>query len=133
MRVYDWEKRLQKVIDDWEKKPFIWGESDCVHFAVACFHAVTSTKIDLDKFTGKYSDRKSAEKLMRDNNMNNIKFALEEVTGIKTHENILYARRGDIVLHSDGALGVCLGSHCAFHGARASLKDCVLFLPITGD
>lgn len=41
MRVFDWEARLNQVIEGARNKPFEWGGMDCLRFVEHCHFAMT--------------------------------------------------------------------------------------------
>jgi len=104
----DWERRLS----DFLAQPFAfeWGSMDCALFACSAVEALTG-KHPYPEFLGVYSDRIGAAKALR----NLGKGTLEATFGQKFDEVPPgFARRGDIVMATDGAMGVCTGPAAAF-------------------
>lgn len=58
-RVPDWWPRLKATVQEFEGRPFVWGESDCACFAAACVQAITG-RDSLGTFRGAYSSRLTA-------------------------------------------------------------------------
>lgn len=64
MRVYDWQKRLQVVMAEWDSKTLVWGSSDCAAHAAACVEAVTGVD-HYAVYRGKYSTEEGAAEIIR--------------------------------------------------------------------
>ncbi len=60
-RKKDWQDKLNKVFDQYEKDEFVWGETDCFCFASDCIKAMTGYG-PMDNFKSLYKDEQSAYK-----------------------------------------------------------------------
>jgi len=106
----NWETRLVAYLAQSRDRAFRWGTFDCCIFCAGAIRAITG-KDYLSDF--QYQDKKGATRYLRDyGGIENIasKFLGEP-------KKITQAKRGDIVsmtLNDRTALGVCVGSFCAF-------------------
>jgi hypothetical protein len=60
----DWWPRLKSTMDEWDGRPWQWGETDCACFAAACVLAMT----DVDPMAGRrgtYASRLQAAARLR--------------------------------------------------------------------
>jgi hypothetical protein len=62
-RKHDWQKRLNKVFDQYEYSDFIWGKTDCFCFASDCIKAMTGYG-PMDNFKTMYDDEELANKIL---------------------------------------------------------------------
>lgn len=115
VRCQDWPERLNQLLIDCHKLPFVWGEHDCCLFAANVILEITGAD-PAESLRGSYSSVTKASKILK---------ARGGVRGIATSalgEEIspLQAQRGDIVLvqtedHGD-TLAVCVGENCVAPG-----------------
>lgn len=102
MRVEGWEALLASHFN---ARPFEWGRNDCALFAADWVRKCTGTD-HAKGWRGKYSTEKGAKiKLTRAG------FASVEAIADSclASRPLGFASRGDVVLHPQGALGVCNG------------------------
>lgn len=62
-RKNDWQKRLNKVFDEYEYTDFVWGKTDCFCFASDCIKAMTGYG-PMDNFKSMYNDEELANKIL---------------------------------------------------------------------
>lgn len=107
-RLPDWERRLSEFLA--QPFAFAWGAMDCALFACAAVEAMTGAH-PYPEFPGTYDDRIGAARALRERGRG----TLESTFGQKFAEVAPgFARRGDIVMATDGAMGVCTGPAAAF-------------------
>jgi hypothetical protein len=114
-RLPDWERRLNAFL----AQPFVfeWGAMDCALFACAAVEALTGAH-PYPEFLGVYSDRIGAARALRELG----KGTLEATFGQKFAEVPPgFARRGDVVMATDGAMGVCVGASAVFLAEEGGL------------
>lgn len=121
----DWPERLHQVIAHWQHRPFIWGQSDCAHFALACLQAVSARDWGQVALTP-YASARGARRLLARWQLRHVG---ELATRLLGPPGLLPAQigRGDLVelQAPDGpALGVCLGAQLA-----AMSEHGLIFLP----
>lgn len=108
MRIQGWEKILADKIEAARHTPFHWGEHDCCLWAADVVQGLTGMDYMAD-FRGRYKNEFGALKLIKA-----LELTLEEAVSTRlTSTDIMFARRGDVLLKS-GALGICSGSEGYF-------------------
>jgi hypothetical protein len=116
MRINNWPKQLIAAINDAQKKPFVWGAHDCCLFASDCAKAITGVDA-AGLWRGSYvSEEEAAALIASAGGLVSLVTSACSAAGWKSCEPS-QARRGDIVCFLENgkhALGVCVGSHCAF-------------------
>ena len=121
-RLPDWERRLSAFIA--QPFRFVWGggadgQYDCALFACAAVEAQTGEH-PYPEFIGVYSDRIGAARALRELG----KGTLEATFGQKFEEvPPAFARRGDIVMATGGAMGVCTGAAARFLSEEGGLTS----------
>lgn len=103
----DWWPRLQQTVSEFEGKPFVWGETDCAHFAAACVAAMTDVDV-LGAYRGAYATRLQAVARLRrwrHGDPGTACGALLEAAGA-TPVDPRFARTGDVGVSGDGVLAV---------------------------
>lgn len=110
MRVEGWEKLLVEHIEQARGKAFEWGQHDCALWAAEWVRKCT--KVDLGSgWRGMYETKEGAAREMRARGfLKPADIAADCLTSIP----VALARRGDITLHPNGALGICNGRVSAF-------------------
>lgn len=114
----NWTGLLAEYLADKAKKPFIWGENDCIIFACEAITAVSGLDI-ITKHKGNYSTRKEAKEYLAEHFDGNGDNVFIPYLG-KSRNNYRKACRGDIakiaVLGEGFAYGVvdCSGERIAF-------------------
>lgn len=115
MRVEGWETLLDDHVHQAYHQPFKWGEHDCALWASQWVGKATGTDHGT-LWRGKYKTEMGAARLMK-------KRGYEGVEAIAdAHLTIIpvpFARRGDLILHPQGALGIVVGRHSVFLTAEA--------------
>lgn len=109
MRLEGWERRLDDVIQDALRRPYVLGEHDC--FRLACRVVEALTGVDRwPEFAGYRTERQALQALAAYGS--SFVDAGDRFFGVG-HCGVRLARRGDIVAYRDGVLkyhlGVCLG------------------------
>ena len=85
--------------------PFAWGSNDCALWAARWVLAATGQNFLAD-WEGKYKTENGAARLMKKRGFSGPEdIAAAHLPPIP----LTLARRGDLVLHPQGALGVCFG------------------------
>lgn len=114
-RFEDWPKRLAAALDAAKRRPFVWGEHDCMLFASDVVHAMTGHDY-MGKFRGSYSTAQGAYLSLRRHGFAGVKDAFEQTLGAPL-PSVFLAQRGDIVLFDDMAgrlgAGICVGEEIA--------------------
>jgi len=98
-RQANWQRGLRDEILK-HNQPFAWGTNDCSSFVADCVQAVTGTDV-FSEFRGKYTDEKSALKIMHDvAGSVRIEDAMAHVAALHGLKEIspYYAQPGDILL-----------------------------------
>lgn len=132
MRMENWPKRLNEVIEAARVQPFAWGSHDCCLFAADCALAITGGVDAAASYRGTYSTETEAQAIIEAAGgfVALINSAMAAVGWRRCMPRV--ARRGDIVCHTPAggspALGVCVGSQCAFLTASGlrfvALNEC---------
>jgi hypothetical protein len=118
MRVPNWPIKLAAFIEERRSMKFKWGENDCCAFACAWLEILVGFDPSVD-FECYATAKKALKVLEKEGGVEKI---AEQVCAKQGWPecNPLRAQRGDIVLtdtpHQGAALGVCVGSRCAFPG-----------------
>ncbi|WP_170334974.1 DUF6950 family protein [Ruegeria arenilitoris] len=107
VRFEDWPLRLQAEIESARARPFKWGSHDCGTWAADIVQTLTGNTLDLPK--GYRTANGSLVAMCRKTGANTMEGAVTYFLG-EPLQTPLFAQRGDIVLHSSQALGVCVGS-----------------------
>lgn len=63
-RVRDWQSRLADCLAERMRRPFVWGQQDCVLFAADCVEAVLGEDPAAD-VRGTYSTARGASRVLR--------------------------------------------------------------------
>jgi len=114
-RLPDWERRLNAFLA--QPFAFEWGVMDCALFACAAVEALTGEH-PYPEFLGVYSDRIGAAKALRELGKGTL-----EATFSQKFDAVPpgFARRGDIVMATGGAMGVCVGAAAVFLAEEGGL------------
>ena len=124
MRPPDWPEQLAAVVRRWRKRPFVWGQSDCVHFACDVLTAVSGRNWNGLEL-GNYNTRAAARSELQRLGFSDLTSAVTALLGAAQTT----PQRGDLVAVSTSrgpALGVCLGSCLAALGPKG-----LVFLPLS--
>ncbi len=125
-RLENWPARLHEEIEAARGRPFCWGEHDCGTWAAAIVRALTGQELPLPK--GYTTQRGSALAMRRKTGSSDMTGATSFFLG-EPLETPLLAQRGDIVLHEEQALGVCVGDQamCLTENGLAAvpMSECV--------
>lgn len=112
LRTGDWEQALAAYFAACERKPYAWGEHDCVLFAAGAVLAVTGED-PAAAIRGRYRSKAGAARLLRELGAGTLEATLDSLF---PERPVAFARRGDLALH-DGAIGVVSGRFALFVGA----------------
>lgn len=112
MRVDGWESRLAGYLEQARHQPFAWGENDCALWSARWVRTATGRDF-LPDWRGRYSTRLGAVRLMKRRGYDGVEDIADAVLPPVPPQ---FARRGDLVLHPQGALGICAGRLAYFLG-----------------
>ena len=122
-RLTDWSIRLDRFIDLYRNRPFVWGENDCCLFAMNCVEEVTGQDL-ADPYRG-YKNQKEALRLLnRCGGVAGIADAVAEKHNIPEIPPA-NARRGDVCLFDIGrgdTLGIRAGEFIYAPGYRGLIE-----------
>lgn len=120
-----WPDLLAKHLNDWCEKPFVWGESDCVHFGAAWLRAIghTDPLAGLPPWDSPLSAARVFEKLGGFEHAVQAQLAVLECPEIP----LMYAMRGDLAVvwidERRQALGIVNGRGVAVRYAEAGVVE----------
>lgn len=104
-RFENWPEILADKIEQARDTPFSWGTHDCALFCADIILAMSGSDLAHD-LRGRYKTESGALKRIRKLGFKN----LEELVNERLEPvPITCAQRGDLVLHHNGALGICDG------------------------
>ena len=111
----DWPERLIEYLQEAAAKPFVWGQHDCVLFALGSAKATTGVAT-VDELRGKYKSAVGARREMRKrygaSNLTEAATAVQKEWEVE-EISVLMAQRGDIVeadvISAEGDNGPSLG------------------------
>lgn len=114
MRLLDWRERLQAVLHDAEKQPFIWGTYDCFSGLTSrCVEAIIGEDIAAS-IRGQYTTALGAMKLIRAHGFADLIEALESrfisCAPAFAHHGDIVCMKGD---ETGFATGILLGERIA--------------------
>jgi len=129
MRYENWPEILADMIEEFNSKEFNYGSLDCALMAGINVNRLTG-KDYYTKFLNNYSTSKGAYKALVKDGVKTVIDIADKF--LARHKYILQTGRGDIVCYNipelGPALGICLGSVCAFKApiglTYVKLKDC---------
>ena len=107
MRRENWPALLQHHI---RIATFAWGENDCVLWCAEWINTVTGEDY-AKEFRAKYSTEAEAQRLLADLGAT---CAADLADKYLPPIGVSFAQRGDIVLHPEGAIGICDGQFSHF-------------------
>jgi hypothetical protein len=122
-RFQNWPELLADKIEQSREISFSWGSHDCALFCADAILAMTGTDLAWD-LRGRYQTERDALRRIHKLGFKN----LEELVNERLEPiSILNAKRGDLVLHPTGALGVCNGLMSWFvtPDGLTCLKTCI--------
>ena len=97
---------------------FEWGKNDCVLWVCDYLKKIHGVDYAID-FRGKYNSQLGARRIMRAMGHDSAETLVDEYFPRKA---IQYAKRGDLVLSPNKAMGICLGSWSYFLGTGGVVK-----------
>lgn len=114
-RLEGWENRLLTVVAEWQDRPFVWGQYDCLRFCVACEVAIAGSTAAI---LGNYKTERGALRCIKRNGFEQL---ADAVSAYAPQIAPAQAQRGDWVMRAQGdicggALGVVCGKGAAFMG-----------------
>jgi hypothetical protein len=118
LRVEGWESLLAKHLQGMRGKPFKWGENDCA-LSVARWVRTCTRQDYLSGWVGRYKTERGALMQMKKRGYTSAAQIVDEaLPGIP----VPFARRGDVVMHPNGALGICNGMRSVFVAEQGTLE-----------
>lgn len=105
MRVSGWESLLAEYLQASRDREFAWGLNDCALWAANWVLLATGADF-LSTWKGDYATARSAARLMRERGFASVADIADRHLPAKP---VALAARGDLVLHPQGALGLCAG------------------------
>lgn len=116
MRVQDWEQRLARMIAAGSDRAFAWGVHDCATWSADVVADLTGAPSMADAWRGRYGTARGADLLIAGMGFASLAAAVTARLGPPL-PGPRFAQRGDVLLHQDGAIGICVGAGGAFVGA----------------
>jgi len=110
VRVEGWESLLAAHIERAASATFAWGTNDCALWCAEWVAAATGKDFGVD-WRGQYTSEAGLAALMGERGFYT---AADIADSNLTAKPLNFARRGDIVLHPLGALGICVGATSYF-------------------
>ena len=105
-----WERRLADYIAAAIDRPFAWGSHDCALWAATWVDLATGSTFAAE-WAGLYKTQAGAWNAMKTRGFSGVAgIADRHLEGIPVNR----ASRGDLVLHPQGALGICHGVRSYF-------------------
>lgn len=117
MRVPDWESLLAEYLAASAGTEFDWGEHDCALWAGTWVLLCTGRDF-VSRWKGRYRTARGARVMMTRLGYRGPESVADEALPARP---VPLARRGDLVLHPGGALGVCAGRRSHFLAEPAGL------------
>lgn len=108
MRVKHWERLLDDYVNS--APQFQWGRHDCALWCADWVLQITGRDF-ASEWRGLYSDEAGLQSLMHDRGY---QCASEIADAAFNRVGVNFAQRGDVVLHPQGALGICNGIYGHF-------------------
>jgi hypothetical protein len=110
MRIEGWESILAEHIRQAYHATFVWGANDCALWCADWVKKGTGNDFG-EPWRGKYKSEAGAAKLMKKRGYAGpADIANQHLPEIP----VPMARRGDLLLHPEGCLGICHGRHGFF-------------------
>ena len=100
-----WEQRLTTLVEKMRRRPYAFGQHDCILFPLNAVKAVTGHDAGRGH-RGKYKSAASAVRYLKSLGFDSPEAALDSILDEKP---IGFAQRGDIILAADGIPAVCMG------------------------
>jgi hypothetical protein len=110
LRSIDWPSLLINHLEASADSLFVWGKNDCALWCADWILTITGNDLAHD-LRGKYSTQLQADTLLKNMGFDTVADYADKL--LKT-QPITLAQRGDIVLHPQGALGICDGHFSHF-------------------
>ena len=117
MRAPDWESLLAEYLAATAGKAFDWGEHDCGLWA-GTWVLLCTGRDHVSRWRGRYRTPRGARAALTRLGYPGVGAVADEALPARP---VPLARRGDLVLHPDGALGICGGRHSHFLADPAGL------------
>lgn len=105
MRLPDWKKRFRHALRESVSKPFVWGETDCVHFTHGIVRAITGTDFMQNH---RYSSEREAIRLIYSaGGLEKLVSSVLSVEPVKPNPKDILP--GDVLLGTDEHGNKCVG------------------------
>lgn len=111
MRKENWEYLLAEYIRESGLLDFKWGTNDCALWASRWVDTATDSARNLE-WEGQYDSGEAAQAFMESKGFADPMAIADAYLAART--TVAKAQRGDLVLHTDGALGICNGRYSYF-------------------
>lgn len=117
----DWPERLAAAVAAARRKPFAWGEHDCLLWTCGVVRDMTGVDWAAE-WRGRYNDRKGALRLLRDFAGGGLVETCEKIARDWQLQEVTaaFAQRGDVTLLdtvTGPAIGPCIGDHAVYVAA----------------
>lgn len=111
MKRAGWESALVQYLKDAEKLEFVWGQHDCALWVAMYVDHLTGSR-HAEEWLGRYGTENECKELLRERGYGSHAeiFALH----LTERATVRHARRGDVMLHPQGAVGICEGRRSFF-------------------
>ncbi len=110
MRRQGWENMLAAHVADARARPFVWGQHDCALWC-AQWVLICTGRNHVDDWKGLYSTEEELNALLASRGYAD---HIAVADSLAEQKPLAFARRGDVLLHPSGTLGICVGSHGIF-------------------
>jgi|DEB19_MinimDraft_3_1074340.scaffolds.fasta_scaffold00464_10 hypothetical protein len=101
-----------------EETLFEWGKCDCILWVCDYIYKIHGVDHAKD-YRGKYNSQLSARRIMRKLGADTIESLVDSYY---KRVHITFAKRGDLILSPNKAMGICLGVYSHFLGAGGMIK-----------
>jgi hypothetical protein len=114
-----WESLLAAHIAEASGMEFAWGKHDCALWCARWVYKATGRDYFSD-WQGKYSTEEELDSLLRREGFSK---PSEIVDMYANERSLAFAKRGDLVLHPCGSIGICAGKESVFITAKGIITE----------
>lgn len=129
MRKENWPKYLEQTINEWKEKPFVWGKTDCLQFAVHCAASILDYDLFLkDNPYDRYSTQEESDEIL----LREYGGSVSGVFGslFKKRQYNKEAQRGDIVICDWQDNTLCGVIDLSGHRVAVKSENGILYIPV---